>query len=162
MSNEEIIIQLESIAENSKSFITKDSDPIWEKDIQAINAAIKIIENENSDISKNEEVYQKAITIYGSKNQIDMMLEEMSELQKELCKFRRGRNNLDNIAEEIADVEIMLEQMKIIFDVKDKVNIYKDFKIKRLEKRLEIIDRIEKHFEKAMLAIINITGTNND
>lgn len=138
MDNEQIIKQLESIAENSKSFITKDSDPIWEKDIQAINAAIKIIENENTDISKNEEVYQKAIKTYGLTTQVDMVFEEMSELQKELCKWKRGENTITNIAEEIADVIIMLEQMQLAFNIKKEVEIQKEFKIKRLKERLNI------------------------
>ncbi|BDR71263.1 hypothetical protein K144313037_p20500 (plasmid) [Clostridium tetani] len=49
MNKEQIIEQLESIRENSESFITKDSDPIWEKDVKALNAAIKIIETVDSD-----------------------------------------------------------------------------------------------------------------
>ena len=47
-----------------------------------------------------------------------MMIEEMSELTKALCKFWRknadGRAVAD-IQEEMADVQIMLDQMKIIF-----------------------------------------------
>ncbi|WP_164968183.1 hypothetical protein [Clostridium tetani] len=54
MNKEQIIEQLESIRENSESFITNDSDQIWEKDVKALNAAIKIIENVDSD-KRNEE-----------------------------------------------------------------------------------------------------------
>ncbi|BFN03883.1 hypothetical protein [Clostridium tetani] len=133
MNKEQIIEQLESIRENSESFITKDSDPIWEKDVKALNAAIKIIKN----VDSNKEIYKKAITKYGLYAQIDMVFEEMSELQKELCKFKRGKNTVGNIAEEIADVKIMLEQMELAFDIKDKVKFEKDLKIKRLEERIE-------------------------
>ena len=42
---------------------------------------------------------------------IHIFFEEMSELQKELCKHDRGKDNREAIAEEIADVQIMLEQM---------------------------------------------------
>ncbi|BDR63980.1 nucleoside triphosphate pyrophosphohydrolase family protein [Clostridium tetani] len=133
MNKEQIIEQLESIRENSESFITNDSDSIWEKDVKALNAAIKIIKN----VDSNKEIYKKAITKYGLYAQIDMVFEEMSELQKELCKFKRGKSNISNIAEEIADVKIMLEQMELAFDIKDKVKSQKDLKIKRLEERIK-------------------------
>lgn len=61
------------------------------------------------------EVLQRALDTYGSALQIVVMMEEMSELQKELCKYLRGKYSPANIAEEIADVEIMLEQMKMLF-----------------------------------------------
>lgn len=65
-----------------------------------------------------------------------MVFEEMSELQKELCKALRGSINQDNIAEEIADVEIMLEQMKLLFEVESQVDKFKEYKLERLEERL--------------------------
>jgi len=136
MNKKQIIEQLESLKENSLTFITEDSDPVWEEDIKALNAAIKIIENVDSS-KRNKEIYKKAITKYGLIAQIDMVFEEMSELQKELCKFKRGKSNISNIAEEMADVKIMLEQMELAFNIKDKVEFEKDLKIKRLEKRIE-------------------------
>ena len=54
------------------------------------------------------EVLQRTLDTYGSAQQIAMVFEEMSELQKELCKYLRGRGSFEHIAEEIADVEIML------------------------------------------------------
>ena len=59
-----------------------------------------------------------AIEKYGYKAQQAMMIEEMSELIKAICKFWRNKNrsSYDNVLEEMADVEIMLEQMKIMFE----------------------------------------------
>ena len=133
MNKKQIIEQLESLKENSLTFITEDSDPIWEEDIKALNAAIKIIENVDS-AKRDKEIYKKTIKRYGLRTQIDMVFEEMSELQKELCKFKRGKDTVTNIAEEMADVKIMLEQMELAFNIKDKVEFEKDLKIKRLEK----------------------------
>ena len=81
-------------------------------------------------------VYETAICKYGSRAQIDMAFEEMAELQKELCKHARGKDNLEEIAEEIADVTIMLEQLRLIFNVNEKVCEYMDQKILRLRERL--------------------------
>lgn len=59
-------------------------------------------------------VYEYALHHYGGELQTMVCIEEMSELTKELCKHARGESNVDAIAEEIADVEIMLAQMKML------------------------------------------------
>ena len=66
-----------------------------------------------------------------------MMFEEMAELQKELCKHARGADNREAIAEEIADVQIMLEQMMILHSCKDMVDKQMERKLQRLKERLE-------------------------
>lgn len=58
------------------------------------------------------------ITKYGIDHQVTVAIEELSELQKELCKYIRRSGNLFNIAEEIADVQLMLWQMQTVFDVR--------------------------------------------
>ena len=85
---------------------------------------------------KEKEIYRHALDKWGAKAQICMLFEEMAELQKELCKNFRGKENRAEIAEEIADVEIMLNQMKILFDIEEDAERYKQFKLKRLEERL--------------------------
>jgi len=44
--------------------------------------------------------------------------------------------NKEQICEELADVEIMLNQMKIIFD-KDMIQSFKNLKLARLNERVE-------------------------
>lgn len=83
------------------------------------------------------EVLQRALDTYGSVPQITMVFEEMSELQKELCKYLRGKCSLASIAEEIADVEIMLEQMKMLFCCTDDVRNERRRKVERLKDRLD-------------------------
>lgn len=82
---------------------------------------------------------------YGAQAQITMVFEEMAELQDVLCKFLRGRVDGDtcaNIAEEIADVGIMLDQMAIEFEVEDAVAELRAFKIRRLRERIENVAMI--------------------
>ena len=81
------------------------------------------------------EVLQRALDTYGSSMQIVVMMEEMSELQKELCKYLRGRGSFEHIAEEIADVEIMLEQMKMLLCCTDDVRNERRRKVERLKER---------------------------
>ena len=77
-------------------------------------------------------VYEKAIKNYGVNSQVWKFVEEVAELQDAICKSQDERRSLDNIAEEIADVTIMLEQLRLIFDCNDLVNEYIDKKIARL------------------------------
>ena len=81
-----------------------------------------------------------ALSRYGAQAQITMVFEEMAELQDALCKFLRGcvdGDTLANIAEEIADVGIMLDQMAIEFEIEDAVTELRAFKVQRLRERME-------------------------
>lgn len=61
---------------------------------------------------------EKAIEVYGKDMQLNVAIEEFSELIKEICKHKRGEDNRDNILEEMADCYIMLQQLMIIFGIK--------------------------------------------
>lgn len=82
-------------------------------------------------------VYGKALLHYGEVIQMAVALEELSECQKEICKFLRGFGNAGNLAEEIADATIMLEQMRYIFGLDELVCEKMDEKVKRLDDRLK-------------------------
>lgn len=87
-------------------------------------------------MSKDEEIVicSKAIRHFGQYSQIDMAIEEMSELIQALSKFKRDKEN--NVEEEIADVDIMLTQLKIMFNLKEIEN-QREFKLKRLERTVK-------------------------
>lgn len=82
------------------------------------------------------QVYTKALSHFGKANQLVVALEELSEAQKEICKFLRGLGDRDHLAEEIADATIVLEQMRYIFGVNDLVCEKMDEKIQRLDDNL--------------------------
>lgn len=77
-----------------------------------------------------------AISSYGSEIQRVIAIEELSELQKELCKSLRGQTDRQHIAEEIADVQIMLEQMMILYKLHYDVAAWRWKKVDRLHDRL--------------------------
>lgn len=80
---------------------------------------------------------EQAIETYGKDMQLNVAVEEFSELIKEICKNKRGRDNRDNIIEEMVDCYIMLEQLAIIFNIGgDELGSIMDEKLDRLEKRL--------------------------
>lgn len=82
-------------------------------------------------------VYKEAIETFGPVTQLVVAIEELSELQKELCKYLRGKGDVSKIAEELADVEIMTMQCKYIFDIASKVKGHKAGKLFRLESRID-------------------------
>lgn len=84
-----------------------------------------------------DEIFRAALETFGAEAQVMMAIEEMSELMKELCKHHRGHDNVKAIAEEITDVEIMLRQMVMLFDCKETVDKYRQYKLERLARRVE-------------------------
>lgn len=85
---------------------------------------------------ERERIYKKAIDTYGPFNQAVIAMEEMSELVKELSKNYRGKQNKEAIAEEVADVSIMLEQLSMIYNIKEEIEVWKRRKLDRLDKGL--------------------------
>lgn len=84
---------------------------------------------------RNCEIYNEAIKQWGKRLQLYMVIEEMSELTKAIVKhFRNGK--AIGISEETADVEIMLEQLKIMFNNHEEVEKFKKIKLKRLEDKI--------------------------
>ena len=81
------------------------------------------------------EIYKRIIEKFGKEAQTIVAIEELSELQKALCKYLRGQDNFENIVEEIADVKIMLEQLELIFDCDLLVIQEMAKKLQRTEKR---------------------------
>lgn len=86
---------------------------------------------------QENKIYKDAIDFFGTLSQKIMVIEEMSELTKELCKELRDRGNVEDIADELADVEITLAQIKMIYDIADSVERHKDFKLRRFSSRME-------------------------
>ena len=86
---------------------------------------------------ERKQIYQAACEKYGIDSQIVIAIEEMSELTKEICNISRGQRNIESLAEEIADVTIMMEQLRVIYDINDLTCDHMDAKIRRLQIRLE-------------------------
>lgn len=84
-------------------------------------------------------IYELAIKKWGRDAQIVMAIEECAELQHALCKFLNNRNekDLNAIADELADVEIMIEQLRILFANNGRVDAIKEAKLTRLVEMLK-------------------------
>ena len=87
------------------------------------------------------EILKKAVEHFGVYPQMFMLCEEMAELTKAIMKCKRYDFDCstDNLMEEIADVEIMIEQMRIIFNT----DIIDKYRVEKLERLSTIIQNEE-------------------
>lgn len=105
--------------------------------LEDLDAQLDVLVKSDINKTRENEILLSALTKFGDHAQTVMVFEEMSELAKELCKNMRGKDNRDAIAEEIADVRIMLDQMEILHDCAASVSRWRESKLHRLSLRLE-------------------------
>ena len=80
----------------------------------------------------------KAIAKWGRTSQIDMLQEECAELIVAINKYKRNNvGTTEAVLEEIADVEIMIDQIKVLLEANElRVDVFKEKKIERLKDML--------------------------
>jgi len=93
-----------------------------------------------------KEDLEHIILNYGVEKQTTIWIEELSELIKEICKWQRNydkwdvdlpQENYDKITKEMADVENILEQMKIVLNNNQIVQNERYLKNKRELERIK-------------------------
>ena len=89
----------------------------------------------------NFEQSEKAAEIlkrYGTKHQMQKCCEELAELQCEILKYLNRKGSLNKIFDEMIDVMIMMEQLKLMLPVSTKqIDKHIDFKLNRTIERME-------------------------
>ena len=88
--------------------------------------------------SVRKQILTGTIKHYGPSNQIFKAIEELGELIRALARY----DDRDNIAEEMADVRIMLDQLEIMFDNREAVRIWELRKLRRLDKLVHAADEV--------------------
>ena len=91
-----------------------------------------------------KEVFTKAIKYYGSLEQHSVAMEECGELIQAISKFLRSYQPKEmltarnHIREEIADVLIMIEQLKLMHSITEKeLEQEIEYKVTRLKERMK-------------------------
>jgi NTP pyrophosphatase (non-canonical NTP hydrolase) len=91
-----------------------------------------------------EGLYDGLVNKFGADTQMVVATEECSELIKEISKILRMRMitpactpSVEYLAEEIADVSIMCEQLTRMFRISNAVENFRDKKLERISKLLE-------------------------
>lgn len=93
---------------------------------------------------KKVEILKPIINTCGEKAQMIVAIEESSELAKALCKYLRAEGEgqkfdaIKSVTEEMADMQIMLDQLMIIYNNENEIQQIIAQKIERTYKRLGI------------------------
>ena len=97
----------------------------------------------NHAFANSSDVFVGCLERYGWSHEFIMLAEECSELTQAAMKLHRVQHNseergkaLDHLAEEMADVRIMLEQLTMMFDNDQRVAEWVDYKLDRQRQRL--------------------------
>lgn len=104
-----------------------------------------------------EEINERAIRLWGVDPQLDMVIEEMAELTQAILKFKRRigparmlefKEVIDRVAEEQADVRIMLDQLSTIMSQYDQMGTKYQERIKswtelKVTRLVNLMDRQE-------------------
>jgi len=92
-----------------------------------------------------KEMFDKSRVAWGLESQILMLVEELNELSVASLHLLRNlkdkEQSFKNFAEEIADVEFMLDEMKYYFSNVSLIAYYRKKKEERLEKILDIVGK---------------------
>jgi len=113
-------------------------------------------------------IYDDAVTHFGATHQKLKAAEELSELSASLIKYALAKmegldtNNGANVAEELADVEIMLEQLRVALPPKILCmsEIFKKAKLTKLKRAIQ--DQASGQYNQcAVRANINDRGLRN-
>ena len=78
------------------------------------------------------------INHYGLTNQLKKLSEEMYELQEAILLDEGDNKSLHHILEERADVEVLLRQLDLYFDIN--YNDFTGIMVKKINRKLERID----------------------
>lgn len=83
------------------------------------------------------EIYRAAMDTFGTEAQIIKLFEEIGEFSEAFTKCLGARDMVSHVAEEMADVHIMLDQWAVQLGCTDEVERMKRYKLRRLEQRIE-------------------------
>ncbi len=99
----------------------------------------------NSQFPEGSKVIRRAVLHFGPRRQMVKAMEELGELMQAIARYVGAKDEggaggfeMESVAEEIADVEIMLQQVRIICDIAPELEgIWRDRKLRRLMGRMD-------------------------
>ncbi len=131
-----------NISEKLRAYADAYKTPPFGKEVEGTVEILEEAAERLDNANKRDTVLKRCICKYSAPAQVDMCIEEMSELTKALLKYRRKSGlakdkSRDDIIDELAGVKIMCRQMELLFQAEDAVERRMDFKINRQIGRLE-------------------------
>ena len=95
-------------------------------------------DNDNDEFDNRMKIYKQAWDKFGKDAQLFQVVEEFGELLVAINKHRRYNTELtkERLIEEIVDSNIMIEQLIMHYNLKDKIDDLKNKKLDKLKKYL--------------------------
>ncbi len=81
--------------------------------------------------ARERQIFKAATDVWGIKSQMIACIEELNEAAAALARHLNDKTELDKVHEELADAEIMIDQMKCIF-YEAKIQNWRQRKLDRL------------------------------
>lgn len=106
---------------------------------------LKTVDETNASSSSENPYYSRDVKRiadhFGYEKQKNMLIEEMAELIQALNKFDRKKNEeaYENIIEEMADVELMIDQVRYLLDINKEA--IEEIKAEKVRRTKEIINQ---------------------
>ena len=90
-----------------------------------------------------EKIYEEAVKTFGVLDTAYKFIEEMSECQKEVCKWLEGQGDAEHMAEEMVDVYITYAKWMFVMqaNVRGFGALCKKYEKEKLERLQELIDK---------------------
>lgn len=101
----------------------------------ALEVCARSLLQDRAESTRVERLYSAAIRLWGAECQIRMVQEECAELIVAVSHVLRGRIGMHELSSEIADVEIMCAQLRLLIG-HGPVDAAKKAKLERLQQRV--------------------------
>lgn len=89
----------------------------------------------------DKKILTSAIATFGVDNQLERLVEECLEAGQQALHVKKGKEGAeDKLIEELVDVAILTEQMKLLYG-EERFNHYYKLKMERLQKRIQAGDQ---------------------
>jgi phosphoribosyl-ATP pyrophosphohydrolase len=107
-----------------------------EVEMTDVNEAVRNAKKAREEMQSMPSLYEETLQVWGVKAQIHKFSEELGELLVAMHHWYDGKARAEELATEIADVEIVCEQLRTLVG-SNKVEHFKTVKLKRLRKRVD-------------------------
>ena len=89
----------------------------------------------------SKKICKRALEVFGEEKQMKKCVEELNELAVALLHYEDGKDSEEHVAEEIADVEIMLQQMTLMIGCQTFVEKYRAGKLEQLANKVKLAEK---------------------
>jgi NTP pyrophosphatase (non-canonical NTP hydrolase) len=107
---------------------------------------VEIYTEDPTVLNSDGELVRRVVEAWGFDNQLDMVVEELSELIHAIQKWRRrigSESAVEHVAEEAADVELMLAQLHYMMEHMADRKYIVHLERNRREKRKRVVKMLE-------------------